>query len=372
MDYFKTEDLELFYEKAGNKYVMDTDQQVGIHIRETIFKKVSFWGIQVANKLNYSFDKRNNWLTPYLAVFSDYAWCRIYPNPEYKQLFFNVELNSNVQKIVIKIDCKFSGTNALEEAFVNLFREFIKEKTYQGKPVKYYMMDVEQFQSFDELIQFSEHFIQDNMYLFNQAFDLLNGNLIEELEVLNINADGIDNFDLVEAQSEFQSKPTINTNYPNLPEIDYTSNVSETLAYYINKNIQNSEIGKIGENLVEIYETKKINRLISEGKLSDDCTVVKQQDKTGFDFLSYDENGNEIHIEVKTTLGNKSVPFYMSDNEVKIMKNDPQWILYRIHSIDRINKNASFFKWKYANPKTKIDLSPKSYLCELIEFSGKN
>ena len=153
MDYFKTEDLELFYEKAGNTYNKIIDRSSGDHIRETILKKVSFWGSEAAKRMSFPLEKRNNWLNPYQAVFTEYAWCRIYPNPEYKQLFFNVELNSNVQKIVIKIDCKFSGTNALEEAFVALFREFINEKTYQGKPVKYYMMDIEQFQSL-KLYQF--------------------------------------------------------------------------------------------------------------------------------------------------------------------------------------------------------------------------
>ncbi len=41
-------------------------------------------------------------------------------------------------------------------------------------------------------------------------------------------------------------------------------------------------------------------------------------DSAGFDILSFDENGKEKFIEVKTTQMGKEVPFYFTHNELGI------------------------------------------------------
>ncbi|HBB88971.1 MAG TPA: hypothetical protein DC047_15300 [Blastocatellia bacterium] len=94
--------------------------------------------------------------------------------------------------------------------------------------------------------------------------------------------------------------------------------------------------GLMGERFV--YE-KEVDRLNRQGKtklsgqvelVSFDCSVG------GFDIKSYDDNGKEIHIEVKTTITSEAGDpgFWLSESERITAKKDPCWRLYRVWSID--------------------------------------
>lgn len=56
----------------------------------------------------------------------------------------------------------------------------------------------------------------------------------------------------------------------------------------------------------------------------------------GFDVLSYDVAGKELHIEVKATLSNRDADqgFWLTDSEVYCARRDESWRLYRVWSID--------------------------------------
>jgi len=68
------------------------------------------------------------------------------------------------------------------------------------------------------------------------------------------------------------------------------------------------------------------------------------KDGEGYDILSFDENGNEICIEVKTTKGNEKTPFYLSQNEKLFFeKNFNKYMIYRLYNYDLDNNYADFF-----------------------------
>lgn len=104
---------------------------------------------------------------------------------------------------------------------------------------------------------------------------------------------------------------------------------------YLNKAKRDQKQGIIAERLVYEYEKKYLkdhqkNILAEKVKW-----VSKDADGYGYDILSYDLNGNEKYIEVKSTSLGKNTPFDISANEVETSKKyqDKYWV-YRVYHMD--------------------------------------
>lgn len=101
---------------------------------------------------------------------------------------------------------------------------------------------------------------------------------------------------------------------------------------YLERESRNRSLGKAGELLVMEYEAR---RLQQEGakKLVDRIEHISSTagDGLGFDILSFDGDGRERFIEVKTTAYDAETPFFISPNEVdfSVEKLD-QFHLYRL------------------------------------------
>lgn len=82
------------------------------------------------------------------------------------------------------------------------------------------------------------------------------------------------------------------------------------------------KIGDRGEELVLINELKKVNKWgLLEELVSQVRRVSLESDDYGYDILSYDKNGNELYLEVKTTKQNKNdFSFILTQNELKHAK----------------------------------------------------
>jgi len=94
----------------------------------------------------------------------------------------------------------------------------------------------------------------------------------------------------------------------------------------INEN--KTKLGRIGERLVLKYEQNKLDEL-EVNKLVK--WVSEENDNEGYDILSYDSEGNEIHIEVKTSASSKNVMrFYLTKNEYDRLLTDPAYELYYV------------------------------------------
>jgi len=104
-------------------------------------------------------------------------------------------------------------------------------------------------------------------------------------------------------------------------------------------------IGDLGEELVVEYE-KSV--LISGGRC-DLANIVAHVSRTegdaaGYDVRSYDMDGSVKFIEVKTTTGTSSTPFFISENErVFAAANSDRYYIYRLFGLDEVNERASFF-----------------------------
>jgi hypothetical protein len=103
---------------------------------------------------------------------------------------------------------------------------------------------------------------------------------------------------------------------------------------------RNSSLGQAGEELVVKFERYRLSK-DGLGNLAAKVEHVSkdQGDGLGFDVLSFDAEGNERFIEVKTTAFAKETPFYASAGEIRFaQKNAERFSLYRLFEFRKTPK----------------------------------
>lgn len=101
---------------------------------------------------------------------------------------------------------------------------------------------------------------------------------------------------------------------------------------YLETEASNRSLGEAGEEFIMKFE---VARLASEGqeRLAAKVERVSQThgDAAGFDILSFEPDGRERLVEVKTTRYGKYTPFFLSRNEVRTSDAyTNQYALYRL------------------------------------------
>lgn len=124
----------------------------------------------------------------------------------------------------------------------------------------------------------------------------------------------------------------------------------------------NRDVGLAGELLVIQYEK---NRLERAGRKDLACRVehVAQLDSAaGYDIASYEEDGTPRFIEVKTTKGAKSTPFYISRNEVEVSATlGSQYWIYRLYGLQSSEQKTLKFYKIQGRVEDNFDLVAESY-----------
>jgi hypothetical protein len=101
---------------------------------------------------------------------------------------------------------------------------------------------------------------------------------------------------------------------------------------YLEREAQNASLGRAGEELVLAYER---TRLIEAGRKELARRIEHlpgtEGDGAGFDIRSFEKNGADRLIEVKTTAYGKQTPFFVSRNEVATSRElAAHYHLYRV------------------------------------------
>ena len=124
---------------------------------------------------------------------------------------------------------------------------------------------------------------------------------------------------------------------------------------------RNRSLGDRGEKLVLNHERKK---LIEAGRqdLADQIEHVALVDsRAGYDIRSFEVDGSELRIEVKTTAGPKSAAFFISANEVRASVRHPdEFRIYRVFGLRGEEEQAGFYVLK-GDVTEVLDLVPSSY-----------
>jgi len=130
---------------------------------------------------------------------------------------------------------------------------------------------------------------------------------------------------------------------------------------YLEIESRNQSLGLAGEKLVLRFEHERLWRAGKRG-LADRIEHVSntQGDGLGYDVLSFEDDGRERLIEVKTTRFGESTPFFASKGEVEFSElREAQYQLYRLYNFTN---------------KPKLFLLPGSLrnTCQLdpIQYSG--
>jgi len=154
----------------------------------------------------------------------------------------------------------------------------------------------------------------------------------ELLELIERDTENVPNVPSVDNILEaLESAPTLSEgNQASLNEPK--SNYNPAGEDYLAREALNQRLGEAGEQFVINFETA---RLIYGGneRLADQVEQVSktQGPSAGFDVLSFEEDGRERLIEVKTTKYGKETPFYLTPNELSVSgKASAHYHLYRV------------------------------------------
>jgi hypothetical protein len=136
---------------------------------------------------------------------------------------------------------------------------------------------------------------------------------------------------------------------------------NKTLLDYTKRTIRNKAIGDRGEKIVFDSEIKRVAGFPKcKGKKVD--WVSKRTDGYGFDIISFDEQGKEIQIEVKSTTQRfGKAELYLTRFEYDIAEQQSNYQIYYVFEVESITPKI----WKIAKPfhpnKKGIHLIPCAY-----------
>lgn len=158
---------------------------------------------------------------------------------------------------------------------------------------------------------------------------------------------------------------------PPAPNMRLEHRVSEPKAIYssgginyLEREAQNQLLGDAGEAFVINFETA---RLIRAGKESlaerIEQISVTVGPSAGFDIKSYEENGTDRLIEVKTTQYGKYTPFYVTPNELQFSRdNASRYYLYRLFGF---RKSPRLFALN-GKVEDRCKIEPSEFIARLV------
>lgn len=222
-------------------------------------------------------------------------------------------------------------------------------------PEKYYLYKYGMFVDFAEIIDYAELPPKGNIdlvFMFESMCDMLLKRVKQDDELLN----------MYEARRKEYYDPEYHllvqdiiysARYFTVPEIletekevavkKFTLKAKEkaiTLKAshvdYIEEAKKQKDIGDAGEEFVYQYERVQVKKYKLSKKKQVRKVAKLDGDGLGYDILSYDKNGHEIYIEVKTTSGAEDASIFITANELKMSEEHPeQYYLYRVYDFDK-------------------------------------
>jgi len=127
----------------------------------------------------------------------------------------------------------------------------------------------------------------------------------------------------------------------------------------VERDFRNRKLGREGEELVFHFERERLkqrDRLDLAKKIR--WISEEDGDGAGYDILSFDEKGKERFLEVKTTVGSDTTPFYITRNELSLSSERPE--AFRLCRVFDFSIRPRMFE--LAPPLVNfVHLSPLSY-----------
>jgi hypothetical protein len=337
INFFKKYEVEYFLKVAIKSYRKSNPEDV-LNSKLIIpnVKKLNFWA---AESVIEDFEPKldNSW--QWSGTFKSYLWIRVLKKNKSKKVFFVLGITEN--GLDIHLDCQRSNhtggkTEALPIHIIESFDRYLNEADYSPKSIK-----LENFDNYnwDSLIEFTQNYF----YKYESLYD--------ELEALTREGKPVkqkEKYKLFDSDIPDKTKSYVNRN----------RSFKGRNTDWSKKQATSSKLGLLGEELVIHIEKQKLEELGFLDKTED---IQKKLDGEGYDIYSYDENGDEIFIEVKTTKGNIDEPFYLSINEKEFwQRHSEKYVIYRLYNYDYLNKTANIYKIK-GSELSEFILSPTNF-----------
>ncbi len=111
------------------------------------------------------------------------------------------------------------------------------------------------------------------------------------------------------------------------------------------RDFRNRSLGKAGEALIVDFERRRLETLERKDLASKVRWVAQEDgDGAGYDIHSFDRQGNDRLIEVKTTQGARSTPFFVTRNELSLAHERPEH--FRLYRLYEVGQAPRLFKLK--------------------------
>jgi hypothetical protein len=127
----------------------------------------------------------------------------------------------------------------------------------------------------------------------------------------------------------------------------------------VERDFRNRKLGRNGEQLVFHLERERLQEL-DRPDLAKKIRWVSEEDGdgAGYDILSFDPSGKERFLEVKTTVGPNTTPFYITRNELSFSTERPD--AFRLCRVFQFSKQPQMFE--LTPPlQNHVHLSPLSF-----------
>lgn len=328
--FFNDTEIKFFKDWANKIYDKDNldDFNAKEYLLDTVWYKTKFWSEEVIKRLNgYECSNKRMWSQrgwnngERVSTFKPYTWARIYKKGnEDKEIFFTIGVNAESEAILYKLDYYHENGSNLSNEQKEICNKHIPDELKWNE-----IPDSEITKwNWEKLISFAVDFISDNSHHYDKLVELVWG---------NENPDNV-------FTNHLTKRSFPNGGLSEVPNLNpkFIGNDTD----FIKKNIEDKSLGDAGEELVKNYE---VSILEQKGLLDLSQKVSIRKHGEGYDILSFDENGQEKFIEVKTTKGNEKTPFYLSINEKLFSEqNVGKYTIYRLYNYDEEKNTADFYE----------------------------
>lgn len=127
----------------------------------------------------------------------------------------------------------------------------------------------------------------------------------------------------------------------------------------VERDFRNRKLGRDGEEMVFHHERQRLQQL-DRPDLAKKIRWISEElgDGAGYDILSFDAQGKERLLEVKTTVGADVTPFYITRNELSLASERPD--AFRLCRVFGFSSQPGMFELTPPLEKL-VHLSPLSY-----------
>ncbi len=147
----------------------------------------------------------------------------------------------------------------------------------------------------------------------------------------------------------------------------YVENLKCSKRDYLKQQKENSIRGELAEQKVLIYEKEKLSKLGLSHKINEIKQISRENDAAGYDILSFNEDGTEKYIEVKSTISSED-SFFLSINELLFAENSDKREDYWVYFVKKTRDK--YLVKEIHNPflsdkKSLLNMQPVNYKIDL-------